>query len=174
MIATRTTISHAPAEWVPAPRASRRTRTRLRAAIEELPPDTIEAIAQRVAELLSERDRRIGGPRLVDAGQLAQQLRLSRTWVYEHAKELGAIRLGDGPRARLRFNPELAAEALAGNGAPPAQPKPPVPSTARRPRRRRPSTGTPLLPIRGRDPLGGGVGRADPPGRRPVVGSPSE
>jgi hypothetical protein len=175
VISARTTISHAPAEWVPAPQASGRTRTRLRAAIAELPPDTIEAIAQRVAELLEEaRVPRAAGSPLVDAGALARQLGLTRAWVYEHAKELGAIRLGDGPRARLRFNPELAAEALAGNGAPPAVPKLPESSTARRPRPRRPSSGTPLLPIRGRDPLGGGVGRADSSRPRPVGDSPSE
>jgi hypothetical protein len=176
MISTRTTISQAPdPEGVPAPQAGATTRTRLRAAIAELPPETIEAIAQRVAELLQEaREPRAAGSLMVDASALARQLGLTRAWVYEHAKELGAIRLGDGPKARLRFNPELAAEALAGNGAPPARPKLPEASTARRPRRRRPSTGTPLLPIRGRDPLGGGVGQRDPPGPRPDVGSPSE
>lgn len=44
------------------------------------------------------------GERLVDAVELAQWLSVDRGWVYEHASELGALRLGSGPRARLRFD----------------------------------------------------------------------
>jgi hypothetical protein len=43
---------------------------------------------------------------LVDAAALATHLGVSREYVYEHASELGARRLGSGPRARLRFDLE--------------------------------------------------------------------
>jgi hypothetical protein len=60
----------------------------------------IEAIAQRVAELLADH----GAPaRLIDAAHVAQLLGVERDWVYAHADQLGAIRLG-GPKGRLRFD----------------------------------------------------------------------
>ena len=58
-------------------------------------------VAARVVELLDERARSSG---LVDAAGLARVLAVSRAFVYEHADELGAIRLGDGAKARLRFD----------------------------------------------------------------------
>ena len=77
----------------------------------------VEAIAQRVAELLrADLDL---SPRLLTPSQVADRFAVSRTWVYEHAVELGAIRLGDGPRARLRFDPEHVVQAL--NRAPTEQ-----------------------------------------------------
>jgi hypothetical protein len=69
-----------------------------------LGPTLVEAIAQRVAELL--RTELGLTPRLLTPSEVADRFAVSRTWVYEHAKELGAIRLGDGPRARLRFDPD--------------------------------------------------------------------
>jgi hypothetical protein len=53
---------------------------------------------------------------LVDAATLAVELGVSRDFVYEHAVELGALKLGSGPKARLRFDPVAARAALAGNG----------------------------------------------------------
>lgn len=41
--------------------------------------------------------------RRVDAAELARRRAVERDWVYAHARELGAIRLG-GPRGRLRFD----------------------------------------------------------------------
>jgi hypothetical protein len=38
--------------------------------------------------------------------ELAEWLNVKPSWVYEHADELGALRLGTGPRARLRFDPD--------------------------------------------------------------------
>jgi hypothetical protein len=71
--------------------------------------DDIEALAVRVAELLEQRGARRTTGGLVDAAELARRLGTDRSWVYSHAKELGAIRLGNGPKARLRFDPEAAA-----------------------------------------------------------------
>jgi hypothetical protein len=45
---------------------------------------------------------------LIDAAQLAVLLGVSRDFIYEHADELGALRLGSGPRARLRFDLDAA------------------------------------------------------------------
>ena len=52
-------------------------------------------------------------------------------FIYAHADELGAIRLGAGPRPRLRFDPAVVRERWASvNALPPVA----------RPRRRRPTT----------------------------------
>ena len=99
--------------------------------------ESVDAIAERVAELLENRPT---SPDLIDAAEVARRFNVSREYVYEHAGELGAIRLSDGPKARLRFNPQTVIEALA-----PPEPKPAPARTPRRPRR--PSSDVELLPI---------------------------
>jgi hypothetical protein len=44
------------------------------------------------------------GSRFVDARCVARTYGVGRDFVYAHADELGAVRLGTGPRARLRFD----------------------------------------------------------------------
>ena len=44
-----------------------------------------------------------GAQRWLDAQEVAERLGVSREWVYEHADELGARRIGNGRRPRLRF-----------------------------------------------------------------------
>jgi hypothetical protein len=107
----------------------------------------VEAIAERVAELLGEQ---VAPSELVSAAELSRRLGLSRSTVYEKAEELGAIRIGTGPRARLRFDPGLVAEKLGlGGRAEDASPNPrPIPLRRRRVPRRPPRSD--LLPIRGR------------------------
>jgi hypothetical protein len=126
--------------------------SRARRAATELTPESIERIAQRVAHLLRHEPQATDDPPapsqdLMDAAQLAKHLGLTRSWVYEHAHQLGAIQLGDGPRPRLRFDSTLAQEALQArrrrSGPEPAK----VPQRLGRPRRRTPSTTVPLLPI---------------------------
>ncbi len=51
------------------------------------------------------------------ATALAAELGVSRDYVYEHAAELAAIRLGNGRRARLRFDPIAARAALSRYGS---------------------------------------------------------
>jgi hypothetical protein len=79
-----------------------------------LDPADIEAIAERVVLLLREQ---IPAPaaRLVDAARLAEILGVERDWIYTHARELHAVRLG-GPRGRLRF--DLAAVLADLDGKP--------------------------------------------------------
>jgi hypothetical protein len=77
-------------------------------------PVIVEAIAQRVTELL--RADLAPSPRLLTPSQVAERFAVSRTWVYEHAVELGAMRLGQGPKARLRFDAEIVSQVLHRNG----------------------------------------------------------
>jgi hypothetical protein len=63
---------------------------------------TVEAIAQRVAELISDHVREPF--RLLATPVVARMLSVSEEWVREHAAELGAIRVGDGPKGVLRFD----------------------------------------------------------------------
>jgi len=117
---------------------------RVRRAAAGLTPEAIEQIAQRVAQLLG-HDQSRGPVDLLDASTLARRLGVSRDWVYEHANELGAITLGDGSRPRLRFDAEVAEEALRARtrGIPTAQPR--TPGALRR--RRREPRSAPLLPV---------------------------
>lgn len=84
----------------------------------KLDPQTIEAIARRVVELLEKRG--LQGRELVDAAELARRLGIERSWVYSHAIELGAVKLGNGAKPRLRFDPEVAARVLQRVGEGPA------------------------------------------------------
>lgn len=70
--------------------------------------ESVEAVARRVAELLRGEPTRA----LVDAATLAAELGVSRAFVYEHSAVLGAQRLGDGSRARLRFDLATARAAM--------------------------------------------------------------
>ena len=85
---------------------------------------TIEAIADRVAAKLA--PRRVG---LIDVAELARLLGVNESYVYEHQRELGVIRLGNGKKAPLRFDAERSLQLAAQLGAP-TEP-------AERPRRRR-------------------------------------
>lgn len=82
-----------------------------------LSPVAIEQIARRVAELLKEGGV-AGSRRFVDAATLAAELGVERDWVYAHAKELGALRLG-GPNGRLRFDLPAVVGRLRSDELPP-------------------------------------------------------
>jgi hypothetical protein len=62
----------------------------------------VEQIAQRVVELLGAEARKPF--RLLDTEAVAGMLGVSEEWVRDHAVELGAIRIGDGPKGALRFD----------------------------------------------------------------------
>jgi hypothetical protein len=108
-----------------------------------LDPESVRAVAHAVVELLADTQPPAG--RLVDAAELARLLGVTRATVYEYAERLGAVRLGDGPRGRLRFDAERAVAAWRD---PEPEPEPePLPAT---PRRRTRTRGPELLPIAGR------------------------
>lgn len=117
--------------------------------IQRLHPDDLRELARQIADELTLRAVVPSLPVLVDATAIARQFGLSRDTVYERADELGAIRIGDGPRPRLRFDPARVADRLAGDRsggveAPAAQP-------AIRRRRRVSASPLTLLPIRGEE-----------------------
>lgn len=113
---------------------------------------TIDTIAERVAQFLGDAHLTT---RLVDAETLARRHGVSRSFIYEHAEELGVIRLGAGPRPRLRFDPDFALRAFTerqrgegaeGEAARRREPRCPPGSIA--------INGPPLLPIRGARSVG--------------------
>jgi hypothetical protein len=130
-----------------------------RAAEAALEPDAVAAevvdqLAGRIADLISDRVisavmdtmGHTPGPstaRLVDAAAIAQQFGVARRYVYDHQRELGAVRLGHGPKARLRFDPSQVEASLK---------RPTQPATTARGRRRPDRTDSParidLLPIK--------------------------
>jgi hypothetical protein len=115
----------------------------------KLDPELVDAIARRVVELLEKRG--VQKRELVDAAELARRLGIERSWVYAHAIELGAVKLGGGPKPRLRFDPEIAARFLKRAGEKPA-PDPPARSGERAGQARGDSgSGVRLLPISGND-----------------------
>jgi hypothetical protein len=89
----------------------------------------VEAIAESVVERMSELIRPRLWLGLVDAADVARRLGVRESWVYAHADELGAIRLGDGEKARLRFDLERVAQAI---GATDSEPAPRGPGCPRR------------------------------------------
>src|SRR4051794_13923976 len=87
----------------------------------ERPPYDDDDALDQLADLIADRlAARLGGlnpgpdrpEALVDAAEIARLHGKTRSWVYEHAGELGAVRLGSGPRPRLGFSPARVAEQL--------------------------------------------------------------
>lgn len=95
-------IGHAPRPPVPSPEREQSNVVRLH-------PDDLAYLAELLAERLVAPSP---PPSLVTAAVLAERLSVARSWVYEHADELGAVRVSDGPRAGLRFDPVKALEAV--------------------------------------------------------------
>jgi hypothetical protein len=69
-----------------------------------------ERAARRVLQLLEGQGP--GAYALLDPKDLARALNVSLDYVYAHAADLGAMRLGDGPKARLRFDLHSAQSAM--------------------------------------------------------------
>ena len=107
-----------------------------------------DAVADRIADRIADRLNRDTRPAeraaLVDAHTLADLLGVTAAHVRENAERYGAIRIGNGPRPLLRFDPATAI-AAHGNHEPATTPAP-------RPQRRRPqarTTTVELLPFKG-------------------------
>jgi len=114
----------------------------------------LDNLAERVVECLRAPDNLSqdqGGPRLVDARELAAKLHVSRDTIYEHAHELGGERIGSGPRGRLRFDLDRALEAWTSRSGSKESQEPQTPAPASDPvrrRRKRLGSSPELLPIR--------------------------
>jgi predicted DNA-binding transcriptional regulator AlpA len=75
-------------------------------SIDEITERLTDAVVARILDLIRMEgliERAGSGQRWLDAQEVAQRLGVSREWVYEHADELGARRIGSGRRPRLRF-----------------------------------------------------------------------
>lgn len=138
--------------------------------------EIVEAIARRVAELLAPRLNetwRSARGHLLTAAEVSEWWGVERSWVYEHADELGAVRLGSGRRPRLRFDPELVAERLE---ARPTPRRPPARGERHRGRRspRIPADPVDLLPLRGEPELRSSTAKKGRPGgaRTPPAAAP--
>jgi hypothetical protein len=117
--------------------------------------DALDRLADLLAERLAVRLSGLTPARaepLADAAEIARLHGKTRSWVYEHAGELGAVRLGSGPRPRLAFSPARVAEWLEKVDRPTAAL---LPKTSQRRRRRqragRTASGAPLLHVRSLD-----------------------
>lgn len=87
-----------------------------------LSAEDVEAVARRTVELL--RGDQASTFALVDARELAAMLGVSVDYVYGHSSKLGAVRLGSGRRARIRFDVDVARRALeASRRRPPGRPR---------------------------------------------------
>jgi len=81
------------------------------AVAEAAVPAIAIGVTAHVAAMLSEATATPPTPQTVDAATLATHLGVTRGFVYEHAQQLGGVRLGNGPRGRLRFDLRHALEA---------------------------------------------------------------
>jgi hypothetical protein len=141
--------------------------------IVRLDPGSLDDLAHRVADLVQQqRDALPPSPspvqddgRLLTAAQVAAQWGVDRSWVYDHADELGVRRLGTGVRPRLRFDPVAVAAYLNGGDttAPPAVDPRRRAADGRRSSRSA-SDCAELLPIRGRPELSSVTQRSRRPG----------
>jgi len=92
------------------------------------------AVDPEVAELLRVARESSSGSsdrELLTVAQVAREYGVHPSWVYAHQRELGAIRVGTGPKPRLRFDPAAVARAC------PALTTTPAPTPSGRRRRRR-------------------------------------
>jgi hypothetical protein len=82
-----------------------------------LHPQTLERLAARTAALVAEHlaraQSRTDRPELLTAAEVSAWWGVKRGWIYQHAEELGAIRIGTGERPRLRFDEAQVAQRLA-------------------------------------------------------------
>jgi hypothetical protein len=132
------------------PLGTKKTRAR---ELPVLAHSDLETLADLIADRLARQPLLTAA--LVDVATVARFLGVEPSFVYEHAAELGVVRLGSGPRARLRFDVEEALARLASCAVIRKSEPPPERVVERKPRRRRAAglgTNVELLPIRGARP----------------------
>ncbi|HEX5922922.1 MAG TPA: hypothetical protein VFY45_03765 [Baekduia sp.] len=108
----------------------------------------VRAIAEAIADVLAERGLVVyagpsGSARVLNAREVSKLLGRSAPWVYAHATELGAIRMGNGPKARIGFDLANIEQWKRDNQIRPPQPRKPP---RRRSRRNTLSQATNLIP----------------------------
>lgn len=110
-------------------------------AVLRFDPEFVDVVARRVIELTRQAEPAAGqgASDLLTVAEVAARLRVGPKWVYAHKHELGAIKLGEGPKARIRFDPSVVDSRLViDHGEDPGRHKTPEasPASAKRPRRR--------------------------------------
>ncbi len=78
--------------------------------VDALAARLVDPLARRVVEVMKEEGIVPHEPvsnKWLDAAAVAERLGMTREWVYEHASQLGAVRIGGGSRPRLRFPPDV-------------------------------------------------------------------
>lgn len=134
-------------------------------AVVRLADETIDQLAERVADLLDARASGraepgtvTNGSGLMSATDVSRWWGVERGWVYQHAEQLGVIRMGTGRRPRLRFDPERVRKAMGDPLTNPNRPAPRSPRARRKPHvggsRRSTSDSPELLPIHGEQSYG--------------------
>jgi hypothetical protein len=120
----------------------------LRGDTDQQAPRLTQADVEAIAECVVEQMREVLRPQLwfglADAAEVSRRLRVHENWVYAHAQELGVIRLGQGAKARLRFDLERVAKTLGIDAGSPGRRRP------GRPRRHGLPQGVKLLEARER------------------------
>lgn len=103
----------------------------------------VRAVADALADALTARP----SCKYTDAQGVATYLAVKVDWVYDHAGPLGAVRLGDGPKSRLRFDLDRVDEWVSafnvGKRSEPADTAAATAPQVGRPRRYRARPGTP-------------------------------
>lgn len=112
-----------------------------------------DALAPRLADALAQTPP-AQAPRLAGAAEVAMRFGVSRDFVYANADRIGVVRIGEGPRPRLRFDLDAVAEQLSAcstskgsrerDPAPRAKPKRPGARSGRKSARL-----LPITPVRG-------------------------
>lgn len=101
----------------------------------------VRALAVAVTDALAGRP----ACRFTDVQGVAAYAGLSDSWVRANADALGVVRIGDGPKPRLRFDLRAVDEYMKRAGSGPTDPQP-----ARKRKRRQPrGSSAELLPVRG-------------------------
>lgn len=88
-------------------------------AVPHFDPEFVDLVARRVIELTQGAGSARGqsDSDLLTVAEIAVRLRVGAKWVYAHKHELGAIKLGSGPKARIRFDPSVVDARLASEHA---------------------------------------------------------
>ncbi len=85
----------------------------LGALADEIADRLASRLAPRLAEIVEANppyDAALTEDGMWTAGRVASHYGVAVHFVYDHADELGCVRLGGGRRARLRFDPEIVRE----------------------------------------------------------------
>jgi hypothetical protein len=106
--------------------------------------DLAAALASRLG------DARHGPSRLVDAATVAEHFGMTRGAVYGRADEFGAVRIGGGPRPRLRFDLAEVRQRLEATAERTRETQPRRAPSRRRTHNTAGGRATQLLPVTGR------------------------